>query len=146
MVERHKGTGNIGLGLISGLGLKFGAIAQSIAHDSHNIIVVGTHDKDIHFALSTIHKMQGGIALVNDGKLIAALELPIAGLISQLSVSQVAFKTQQLIKESQNLGVKLSNPFLSLSFIALPVIPTLRLTDKGLVDVSQFRFVPLEAK
>ncbi|WP_459892772.1 adenine deaminase [Desulfothermus okinawensis] len=146
VVERHKGTGNIGLGLISGLGLKFGAIAQSIAHDSHNIIVVGTHDKDIHFALSTIHKMQGGIALVNDGKLIAALELPIAGLISQLSVSQVAFKTQQLIKESQNLGVKLSNPFLSLSFIALPVIPTLRLTDKGLVDVSQFRFVPLEAK
>ncbi|MDL1957313.1 MAG: adenine deaminase [Candidatus Desulfofervidus auxilii] len=146
VIERHHATGNIGLGLISGLGLKSGALASSVAHDSHNIIVVGVNDRDMYIAVKAIKEMQGGFVVVENGMVKAGLSLPIAGLISPLNAKEVAFHMEVLKEAAHRQGVTQENPFLTLSFIALPVIPELRLTDKGLVDVNKFEFVPLEAE
>jgi adenine deaminase len=145
VIERHHASGNIGLGLLSGLGLKRGAIAQTVAHDSHNIIVVGTNDQDMYVAVKAIRAMQGGFVVVENGMVKAGLSLPIAGLISPLKAEEVALHMEQLCVTAKQLGVIPQNPFLSLAFVALPVIPKLRLTDKGLVDVEKFEFIPLEA-
>ncbi len=145
VVERHRASGRIGLGLLSGLGLKQGAVAQSVAHDSHNIIVVGTNDEDMWTAVKALKRMQGGFVVVKNRQVRAGLALPIAGLISPLKAEEVAMHLRHLHKELKLLGVKLAHPFLSLSFVALPVIPSLRLTDKGLVDVEKFEFISLEA-
>ncbi len=145
VIERHQASGNIGLGLLSGLGLKRGAIAQTVAHDSHNLIVVGTNDQDMYVAVKAIKAMQGGFVVVENGMVKAGLSLPIAGLISPLKAEEVALHMEQLCATAKQLGVILQNPFLSLAFVALPVIPKLRLTDKGLVDVEKFAFIPLEA-
>ena len=144
VIERHHASGNIGLGLISGLGLKRGAIAQSVAHDSHNIIVVGTNDQDMYVAVKALKAMQGGFVVVEDGVVKAGLSLPIAGLISPLKSEEVALHIEQLCVTARQLGTIPQNPFLSLAFVALPVIPKLRLTDKGLVDVEKFEFISLE--
>jgi adenine deaminase len=141
VVERHKWTGNIGSGLITGFGLKRGALASSIAHDSHNIVAVGTNDVDIYAAVKQIEKMQGGLTVVADGKVIASLPLPVAGLLSAEPLETVAIKLANVEKAASELGVKLASPFSTLSFVALPVIPELRLTDLGLVDVLQFRLI-----
>ncbi|HDD35550.1 MAG TPA: adenine deaminase [Candidatus Desulfofervidus auxilii] len=146
VIERHHATGNIGLGLVSGLGLKSGALASSVAHDSHNIIVAGVSENDMYVAVKAIKEMQGGFVVVENGMIKAGLSLPIAGLISPLSAKEVAFHIKALQKAAKELGVRLKNPFLTLSFVALPVIPQLRLTDKGLVDVNKFDFVPLEVE
>jgi len=144
VIERHHASGNVGLGLISGLGLKRGAIASSVGHDSHNIIVAGTNNEDMYCAVKAIKEMQGGFVVVENGLVKAGLALPVAGLISPLSAKEVAFHIEHLCTVAQELGVSHRNPFLTLSFVALPVIPELRLTDKGLVDVNKFSFVPLE--
>ena len=144
VIERHHATGNIGLGLISGLGLKKGAIASSVSHDSHNIVVAGVNNQDMYIAVKAVEKMQGGFVLVENEMVKAGLALPIAGLISPLSAQEVGFHMKTLCQEAKNLGISLPNPFLTLSFVALPVIPELRLTDKGLVDVNKFEFVGLE--
>ena len=144
VIERHHATGNIGLGLISGLGLKKGAIASSVSHDSHNIVVAGVNNQDMYIAVKAVEKMQGGFFLVENEMVKAGLALPIAGLISPLSAQEVGFHMKTLCQEAKNLGISLPNPFLTLSFVALPVIPELRLTDKGLVDVNKFEFVGLE--
>jgi len=144
VIERHHATGNMGLGLLSGLGLKKGAIASSVSHDSHNIVVAGVNNQDMYCAVKAIEKMQGGFVLVENGIVKAGLALPIAGLISPLSAQEVGFHMKTLCQEAKNLGISLPNPFLTLSFVALPVIPELRLTDKGLVDVNKFEFVGLE--
>jgi len=128
VVERHKATGNIGLGLVTGFGLKQGALASSIAHDSHNIIAVGTNDDDILTAVKEIDRLQGGL-------------LPIAGLLSDEPLEVVVDKLERLEHIATELGTVLPSPFSTLSFLALPVIPELRLTDLGLVDVSQFRLI-----
>jgi adenine deaminase len=141
VVERHKRTGNIGLGLVKGFGLKRGALASSIAHDSHNIVAVGTNDVDIYAAVKQIEKMQGGLSVVADEKVIASLPLPVAGLLSDESLETVVKKLANVEKAASELGVKLVSPFSTLSFVALPVIPELRLTDLGLVDVLQFRLI-----
>jgi adenine deaminase len=141
VVERHRGTGNIGLGLVSGFGLKKGAIASSIAHDSHNIVVVGTSDDDMFAAVKEIERLQGGLVVTAGGKVADSLGLPIAGLLSDEPLEKVAGKLEGLQKLARNLGTTLTSPFATLSFLALPVIPELRLTDLGMVDVNEFRLI-----
>ena len=143
VVERHKATGNIGIGFVQGFGLKKGAIGSSVAHDSHNIVLVGTNDEDILKIVEVIQAMRGGLAAVLDGKLLASLPLPIAGLMSEASVAQVNLQLAGLLRAAKTLGCKIPDPFMTLSFLSLPVIPELKITDKGLVDVNQFKFVPL---
>lgn len=143
VVERHKGTGNIGLGFVKGLGIKKGAIGLSVAHDSHNIIIAGSNDTDMEEVLKAIVDMEGGIAIAVDGRIVETLPLPIAGLMSDLSLNKVVDRLKQLKVIVKYLGSNLENPFMALSFLALPVIPKLKLTDKGLFDVEKFSFVDL---
>ena len=141
VVERHKATGNIGLGLVGGFGLKKGALASSVAHDSHNIIVVGTNDEDIFAAVKEIERLQGGLVVAAEGKVSASLGLPIAGLLSDEPLESVVDKLERLEQRAKDLGTTLPSPFATLSFLALPVIPELRLTDLGLVDVNEFKLI-----
>jgi adenine deaminase len=143
VVERHKATGNIGIGFVNGFGLRKGAIGSSVAHDSHNLVIVGTNDHDILKTVSVIQAMKGGLAVVSDGKVLASLPLPIAGLMCESTVSQVYLRLEALRRAVRKLGCKIPDPFMALSFLSLPVIPELKITDKGLVDVNQFKFVPL---
>jgi adenine deaminase len=143
VVERHRATGNIGIGFVQGFGLKKGAIASSVAHDSHNIVIVGTNDQDMLRAVETIKAMRGGLVAVSGGKILASLPLPIAGLMSDASVVRVHLQLEALHRAARTIGCKLPDPFMTLSFLSLPVIPELKITDKGLVDVNQFKFVPL---
>ena len=143
VIERHTGSGNVGKGFVRGFGLKRGAIASSVAHDSHNIIVVGTNDEDMHAAIRAIVEMGGGLAAVYDKKVCADLALPIAGLMSLEPIPAVRDKIDRLIHAARELGVTLHDPFMTLSFLALPVIPELKITDKGLVDVTRFKIVSL---
>jgi adenine deaminase len=145
VIERHRASGNIGLGLVKGLGLKAGALASSVAHDSHNIIVAGVNDQEMGHAVEEIVKMQGGFVAVQGGDVKASLPLPVAGLMSLDPAEVVASRMEKVKEAARELGSPLPNPFLTLSFLALPVIPELKLTDKGLVDVSQLRIIPLEA-
>ena len=141
VVERHRATGNIGMGLVKGFGLKRGALASSIAHDSHNIVAVGTSDEDIFIAVKEIERLEGGLVVTNADKVLASLPLPIAGLLSDESLGTVVNKLGKLEELAGELGTKLASPFSTLSFLALPVIPELRLTDLGLVDVNAFHLV-----
>jgi adenine deaminase len=143
VVERHKATGNIGTGFVQGFGIKKGAIGSSVAHDSHNLVMVGTNDQDILKAAMAIKEMGGGLVVISDKKVLAYLPLPIAGLMSESSVAQVNRQLEILHRAAKNLGCKIPDPFMTLSFLSLPVIPELKITDKGLVDVNQFKFVPL---
>jgi len=143
VVERHKRTGNTGMGFVRGFGFKKGAIASSVAHDSHNIIVAGTNDEDMKAALNAVVKMGGGLAAACNGEIRADLPLPIAGLMSMQPVKAVQEKLDELISVARAFGTSLRDPFMTLSFLALPVIPELKITDKGLVDVAKFRIVPL---
>ncbi|MDO9574061.1 MAG: adenine deaminase [Candidatus Contubernalis sp.] len=146
VVERHRGTGNVGLGLVRGMGLKAGAIASSVAHDSHNIIIVGTNDEDMYAALKQIVHMQGGFTVVREGRMEASLPLEIAGIMSQKNAAEVAEGMEAVVQAARKLGAEPKNPFLTMSFLALPVIPSLKLTDRGLVDVDRFAFIYLSAE
>lgn len=141
VIERHKANGNIGLGLVKKFGIVKGAIASSVAHDSHNIIAVGTNDQDIFIAIKEIEKMHGGLAVCLDGKIMASLPLPVAGLLSPEPLSTVVARLEIVEKAANSLGQLPPAPFALLSFLALPVIPELKLTDKGLVDVIQFKLI-----
>lgn len=141
VVERHRATGNIGLGLVRGFGLKKGALASSIAHDCHNIIAVGTNDKDIFIAVKEIERLNGGLVVAAEDKVLASLALPIAGLLSDQPLEVVVDKLETLEQLAKDLGTTLKSPFSTLSFLALPVIPELRLTDLGVVDVNEFRLI-----
>ncbi len=143
VVERHKATGNIGMGFVQGFGLMKGAIGSSVAHDSHNIVIVGTDDRDILKTVEVIQSMGGGLAVVLNGRVLASLPLPIAGLMSDGSVAGVNLRLEVLHRAARTIGCKLPDPFMTLSFLSLPVIPELKITDKGLVDVNQFKLVPL---
>jgi adenine deaminase len=143
VVERHHGTGRLGLGLVQGFGLRRGALASSVAHDSHNIIVVGASEADMLRAVQHLVDLGGGLAVVSGGQVIADLALPIAGLITPWPLDQVAATYGALKKAYQALGGILPDPFMALSFLALPVIPALKLTDLGLIDVDRFQVVPL---
>ncbi len=141
VVERHNATGNIGLGLVRGFGLKKGALASSVAHDSHNIIAVGTDDSDILKAIEEIDRLQGGLVVCAGGQVLASLPLPIAGLLSPEPLDVVVSQHDEVEKAAAGLGKVPPAPFAILSFLALPVIPELRLTDLGLVDVVEFKLV-----
>lgn len=143
VIERHKGSGNIGKGFVKGFNLKKGAIASSVAHDSHNIIAVGTNDEEIKAAAAAVIKMGGGLAAVCDYDVCSALSLPIAGLMSNETVEVIDRQMENLLFAARSLGSLLSDPYIALSFLALPVIPELKITDKGLVDVGKFCIVPL---
>ncbi len=143
VVERHKATGNIGLGFVHGFNLKRGALASSVAHDAHNIIAVGTDDKTLAFAANIVARMNGGLVAVKESKLLASLRLPVAGLVSDMSARKVMKKIDDLNQAARDLGCKMDSPFMTLSFLALPRIPKYRLTDKGLWDASTMRFVEL---
>jgi adenine deaminase len=143
VVERHHGSGKVGLGLVKGVGLKRGAIASSVAHDSHNIVVIGTSDEEMRAAVAAIVDMGGGQVALVDGKVRAACPLPIAGLMSDRPLEEVRDQVEALTTAAHSLGSTLSDPLMTMSFLALPVIPALKLTDRGLVDVNQFDFVPL---
>jgi adenine deaminase len=143
VIERHLASGNTGLGFVKGFGLKRGALASSVAHDSHNIIVVGTNDADMMTAAVQIVKMQGGLVVACDERILATVPLPIAGLMSEKSAQEVSREMDSAQRAARELGCKLPTPFMAMSFLALPVIPRLKLTDKGLVDVTKPAFVPL---
>jgi len=141
VVERHRANGNIGVGLVMGFGLKRGALASSIAHDSHNIVAVGASDGDIFTAVREVERLQGGLVIAAGGKVKATLPLPIAGLMSDEPMIEVADKLEKLGTLARDLGTGLHSPFATLSFLTLPVIPELRLTDLGLVDVIENRLL-----
>ncbi len=143
VVERHRGTGNVGLGLVKGIGLRRGAIASSVAHDSHNLVVIGANDDDMRAAIAAIAQMEGGQVAVVDGQVCAACPLPIAGLMSDRPLEEVSALGAALTQAAHALGCTLPDPLMTMSFLALPVIPALKLTDKGLVDVNTFAVVPL---
>jgi adenine deaminase len=143
VIERHLSSGNVGLGFVRGLKLQRGALGSSVAHDSHNVIVVGTNDADMLMAAREIERMRGGLVVVDEGNVQAALALPIAGLMSDRPYEEVNAGLRALIEAAHQLGSDLHDPFMTMAFLALPVIPALKLTDRGLVDVTQFRFVPL---
>ncbi|CAG9607529.1 Adenine deaminase [Pseudoneobacillus rhizosphaerae] len=145
VIERHHLTKNIGLGIVKGLGLKSGAIATTIAHDSHNLIIAGTNDFDMITAANAIKEMQGGLIVVNQGKIIASLELTIAGLMSERPYLEVATSLHEIHLALETIGAnKDFNPFLTLSFLSLPVIPELKLTDIGLFQVSKFEHISVD--
>ncbi len=143
VVERHVGSGNVGVGLVTGIGLRQGAIASSVAHDSHNIIVVGASDSEMRAAVAAIAEMGGGQVVVAGSQVQAACPLPIAGLMSDQPLETVRDQIEQVTGAAQALGCTLPDPLMTMSFLALPVIPSLKLTDRGLVDVNRFDFVPL---
>lgn len=146
VVERHNKTGNIGLGLVEGFGLKNGAIASTVAHDSHNIIVIGDNDPDMVKAIYELERVGGGITMVSKGEIIDTLPLEIAGLMSQRSLKDVNEKLNEMLNISyEKLAVNREHePFMTLSFIALPVIPDIKVTDMGIFHVGEFKFIDLE--
>jgi adenine deaminase len=143
VIERHAGTGNFGLGLVKGLGLARGAIASSVAHDSHNIVVAGVDDASLMLAARTVADMGGGMAAVDGEVILSRLPLPIAGLMSDQPIETVRTQMDSLLRASAQLGSPLHDPYMAMSFLALPVIPALKITDLGLVDVDKFEIVPL---
>ncbi|SFB02417.1 MULTISPECIES: adenine deaminase [unclassified Bacillus (in: firmicutes)] len=144
VVERHHQTGNIGMGIVKGFGIKSGALASTVAHDSHNIVVAGTNDQDMFAAIIAIEEMNGGLVVINDGKVIASLPLNIAGLISNKDYQSINNELNDINAALEQIGFSGNfNPFLTLSFLALPVIPQLKLTDMGLFDVERFRHIGL---
>ncbi len=143
VIDRYTGRARTGKGFVTGLGLKRGAIASSVAHDSHNIIVTGVSDAEMLMAVTAVASMGGGLAAVSDDRVIARLPLPVAGLMSDRPVETVRQQMDEMIAAAKDLGARLSDPFMTLSFLALPVIPDLKLTDRGLVDVTRFEIVPL---
>lgn len=148
VIERHKASGNIGLGLLENYRIRGGAIASTIAHDSHNIIVAGDNDRDMFLAAQELVRAGGGITIVADGKVRGTLELPIAGLMSGLSAAEIDRKLKEMLPIArQELGVNPGlDPFMTLSFLALPVIPELKLTDMGLFDVQKFEFTEISIR
>ncbi len=148
VIERHKNTGNIGIGLIKGYDIKNGAVAVSVAHDSHNIIVCGDNDEDMALAVAEIKRIGGGMTAVHNGKVFDSLELPIAGLMSDKDIDYIAQKTTALNNYAYEV-LKVNKevePYMTLSFMSLVVIPELKISDKGLFDYSAFNFVPIEVE
>jgi adenine deaminase len=143
VVERHRGSGNIGVGFIRGFRLKRGAIAGTVAHDHHNLVVIGCDDRSMHTAIDAVAKMAGGLVVVDGASVVASLSLPVAGLMSDRPIAEVRDAYEKLLASAHALGAGHRDPFMAMSFMALEVIPKLKLTDQGLVDVEKFDFVSL---
>jgi adenine deaminase len=143
VVERHLATGRMGLGFVSGSGLVRGALASTVAHDAHNLVVIGTTDEDMAFAVRRLAELGGGIVAVDDGQVLAECPLPVAGLLSEAPLDTVIAQSRACNEAAARLGWSGATPFLTLAFLALSVIPSLKITDRGLVDVDRFEIVPL---
>jgi adenine deaminase len=143
VIERHTASGNTGIGFVQGFNLKQGAIAGTVAHDHHNLVVIGTDDESMLSAARAAAADGGGLAVAFGRNILARLPLPIGGLMSQRPIAEVAMEYARLISAAHGLGSTLHDPFMAMSFMALEVIPALKLTDRGLVDVQQFKFVDL---
>jgi adenine deaminase len=143
VIERHKGTGRIGLGLVSGFGLREGALASSVAHDSHNVVAVGVRDEDLFAVVKEVRDLGGGMAVALDEKILAQVPLEVGGLMTHEPLERLVQRLALLNGAAASLGCTLHEPFMTLSFLALPVIPQLKLTDMGLIDVCKFEQVPL---
>jgi adenine deaminase len=143
VIERHMASGRMGKGFVQGLGLRRGAIASTIAHDHHNLVVAGTDNVSLTTAAAAVGDMGGGLAVADGIRILAKLPLPVAGLMSNKPIAEVRKGLDAVIQAAHNLGSELHDPMMALSFLALEVIPHLKLTDQGLVDVDQFKFVPL---
>jgi adenine deaminase len=144
VIERHLATGRIGLGFVRGFGLQRGALASTVAHDAHNVVVVGTSDASMAFAVRRLANVGGGIVAVDGSEVVAELPLPVAGLLSDAPLEDVVSRSRSLVAAARDLGCTVEAPFQLLAFLALSVIPSLKLTDRGLVDVDRFELVPLE--
>lgn len=145
VIERHKATGRIGKAFVRGFGLKQGAIGSTVAHDSHNIVIVGTNDADMFAAFQQIKKLKGGLVVINNGKLVAQLPLPVGGLLSAKSFEETAADLKNLKQKVKTLGGTHDSPFMILSFLCLSAIPKLKVTDLGLIDVEKFKITSLFA-
>jgi adenine deaminase len=145
VVERHLGTGRVGLGFVRGLGLRSGALASTVAHDAHNVVVVGVKDDDMLRAVRRLAETGGGVVVIDGGIVKAELRLPVAGLLSEDSLEDVIAASRACVEAARRQGCTLTSPFQTLSFLALSVIPSLKITDRGLVDVERFELVPLRA-
>jgi adenine deaminase len=145
VVERHLGTGRVGLGLVRGFGLRSGAMASTVAHDAHNAVVVGVKDDDMLRAVRRLTETGGGVVVIDRGIVRAELKLPVAGLLSDGSLEEVIEASRACVTAAQSLGCALPSPFQTMAFLALSVIPSLKITDRGLVDVDRFELVPLRA-
>jgi adenine deaminase len=143
VVERHLGTGRIGLGFVRGFSLQRGALASTVAHDAHNVLAVGVSDEDIVRAVGRLAELGGGCVVVDDGAVVAELPLTIAGLLSDAPLAEVVAASRGCVEAARGLGCELESPFQTMSFLGLSVIPKLKLTDRGLVDVDRFELVPL---
>lgn len=143
VVERHRGTGNVGLGLVSGVGLRRGAIASTVAHDHHNIIAIGVDDTSMQTAIGQVAKMGGGLSVAAGPTVQAALALEVGGLMSQLPIEEIRDQLQDVVRAARELGTPLHDPFMAMSFLGLEVIGSLKITDQGLVDVEAFTPVDL---
>lgn len=143
VVERY-GSGRVGVGLLHGLGLRAGAMASSVAHDAHNIVVVGTNDEDMALAVREIERLQGGLVITHQGAVVDRLPLPLGGIVSPLSAVDVAVALERLDRVVASMGVEIAHPFGFLSFLALSVVPTLKITDFGVLDVDAWRIVPVQ--
>ena len=146
VIERHKNTGHKGVGFIKGIGIKNGALAGSVSHDSHNLIVIGSSGENMAVAANHVKKMGGGLCVVKDGEVVSEVRLPVAGLMSTQSAKEIA-KANELLRESaKTLGVNENiEPFMNMAFVSLPVIPVLKMTTQGLVNVTDFKRVDLFA-
>lgn len=144
VIERHRGSGNIGLGFVTGFGIREGALASTIGHDSHNLAVVGADDQSMVAAARALAECGGGLAVAAGGVVRAVLPLPVAGLISTESSAVVIARQRELLEAAHGIGCPIEDPFMPLSFLPLVVIPSLKLSDRGLVDVDRFEIVPLE--
>jgi adenine deaminase len=144
VVERHLATGRVGLGFVSGFGLERGAFATTIAHDAHNIVCVGMSDEDMALCVRRLQEIGGGIVAIEDRRVVAEIALPVAGLMSDRPAEEVVAQLDAVEAAVRALGVRVPSPFMTLSFLALSVIPALKITDHGLVDVGRFETVPLE--
>ena len=145
VIERHLGTGRVGLGFVRGFGLERGALGSTVAHDAHNLVVVGTNDADMARVVEQLGELGGGIVAVDDGEVLAELPLPVGGLLADLPLAEVVERSRACTEAAARLGCRGATPFLTMSFLALSVIPSLKITDQGLVDVDRFELVPLEA-
>ena len=146
VVERYGKNGNVGVGFVRGFELKKGALAYSMSHDHHNIVVVGTNDEDMALAVNEVARLNGGLSVTCGGKILNSMELPIGGLMSEKPAEEVMAQLDILNADAKALGCGMDAPFMSLSFISLPTVPDLGLTDLGLVDVLEHKLIPLEAE
>lgn len=143
MVERYGKTGGVGIGFVKGFHLRRGALAYSMSHDHHNIVVVGCDDSDMALAVNRVAELHGGLTVVVDGQILGSMALPIGGLMSPETEDVVTLQLDRMNEAAKETGTTLSAPFMTLSFISLPTVPELGLTDMGLVDVKENKLMPL---